>query len=61
MGNYKVTIVAPLVALLAVVLHNVYGITLEAGVQEQIIAGISAIVMLGALLYGIFKNHKKEG
>lgn len=53
------TIIAPLVALIFMILQNLFGLNVGTEVQNQIVELIVNIVALGTILYGIIKNHRK--
>lgn len=54
------TMIAPLVALLALALKLAFGIDLSEEIQAQIIDVAGSVAALGLVLYGIVKNHKKK-
>lgn len=59
MINYK-TIIAPVIAVLALVLELVFKVKLPEELQNGVIDGISNLVAIAVVIYGILKNHKIE-
>lgn len=53
------TIIAPIVAVLAIVVQLVFGVEIPEDVVEQIVAVVGNVVAIGLVVYGIVKNHKK--
>ena len=56
---YK-TIVAPIVATIAIVAQLIFGVDIGEEVQSQIVEALVNVIAVGAILYGIIKNHKRE-
>lgn len=54
------TMIAPLVALLAVALKLAFGIDLSEEIQQLIVEVTGSVAALVLILIGIFKNHKKD-
>lgn len=54
------TVIAPVVALIALVVGGVFHINIDEGVQNTIVQGLALLLTAGIALYGIVKNHKKE-
>lgn len=54
------TMIAPLVALLAVALKLAFGIDLSEELQAQIIDVTGSVIALVLILIGIVKNHNKK-
>lgn len=52
------TVIAPIVALVLYILKVTFNIEIGKGEEAQIVDGIYGIVTFGAIIYGIFKNHK---
>jgi hypothetical protein len=59
MINYK-TIIAPIIAVIALILENVLKVKLPEELQGNIVDTISNFVALAVVIYGIFKNHHIE-
>ena len=56
---YK-TIVAPIVATIAIVAQLIFGVDIGEEVQSQVVEALVNVIAVGAILYGIIKNHKRE-
>ena len=56
---YK-TIVAPVIATIAIAAQLIFKIDISEEVQNQVVEALVNIIAVGAILYGIIKNHKKE-
>lgn len=56
---YK-TVVAPIVATIAIVAQLIFGVDIGEEVQSQIVEALVNVIAVGAILYGIIKNHKRE-
>mgnify|MGYP000897930165 FL=1 len=56
---YK-TIVAPIVATIAIVAQLIFGVDIGEEVQSQIVEALVNVIAVGAILYGIITNHKRE-
>lgn len=54
------TVVAPIVSVLALVLGNVFHVTIGDTLQGQITDIVCNLFLLGIAIEGIFKNHAKE-
>lgn len=54
------TIIAPLIALLMLLLQSVFHVNIPDGLAEQLTFAIGELVAGGIVLYGIFKSHKKK-
>jgi hypothetical protein len=55
------TMIAPIVAVIAIAIKALLGIEISAEIQEQIVTGVVILGAAGYSVYGIIKNHKKEG
>lgn len=55
------SMILPFIAVLALVTKAVLGVDISAELQDQIANGIVILGGAGYVVYGIFKNHKKEG
>lgn len=60
MGGYSKTIIAPIVAVLALVVGSMFKVTIDEDTKTQIIDGASILVGAAISIYGIIKNHKKS-
>lgn len=56
---YK-TIIAPIIATIAIVVQLLFGIDISEEVQSQVVEALVNVIAVGAILYGIIKNHKRE-
>ena len=56
---YK-TIIAPIVATIAIVAQLIFGVDIGEEVQSQIVEALVNVIAVGVILYGIVKNHKRE-
>jgi len=56
MKDYK-TLIAPIVAVIAIVLQLVLKIDLPQQLQSDLVASLANLIAVGAVLYGIIKNH----
>lgn len=54
------TIIAPSIAFIFLVIKLTTGIDVDASVQAQVVDVLATGAALSTVLYGIFKNHKKE-
>lgn len=54
------SMIAPIVAVLAIAIKAITGIEVSAEIQEQIVTGVIILGAAGYSVYGIIKNHKKE-
>lgn len=59
MKNYK-TMIAPFIAVIAITLQLVLGIELPQELQNDMTSTVASVVAIGAVVYGIFKNHFAE-
>lgn len=57
--NYK-TMIAPLVAIIALAIKGLLGIEVGEDLQAQITDWVATGIFVGITIYGVFKNHKKE-
>jgi hypothetical protein len=55
------SMIAPIVAVIAIAIKAITGVEISGEIQEQIVTGIFVLGAAGYAVYGIFKNHKKEG
>lgn len=53
--------IAPIVAVIALMIKGFFGIDIPETVQAEIVTYIVGGVALGTSIWGIIKNHKKEG
>lgn len=58
MGQYSKTVIAPIVAVICLVVAGVSGVEVGDDVKSQIVDFVGYGVGLAITLYGIFKNHK---
>ncbi len=56
---YK-TVVAPIIATIAIAAQLIFKIDISEEVQNQVVEALVNIIAVGAILYGIIKNHKRE-
>lgn len=56
----KITIVAPLIAVVAIIIKLAFGINLNEDVQKQLVDVVTSVVSVSLVIDGIFRNHKKE-
>lgn len=59
MINYR-TIIAPIIAVIALVVENVLKVKLPEELQSNVVDTISNLVAIAVVIYGIFKNHHIE-
>lgn len=59
MTNYRGTVIAPIVSVIALLIGAGFNITFPTDVIDQVVSGIVAIVTSVVAIHGIFKNHKK--
>jgi hypothetical protein len=57
---YK-TMIAPIIAALALVVQLIFGVTVGEELQNQVVDVIANGIFVGVVIYGIIKNHKKKG
>ncbi len=55
------TMIAPIIAVLALFIKAVFNIEIPNEVQDQIVVAVVGIAALVTTIIGIVKNHKKEG
>lgn len=58
--KFNKSIIAPLVAVVSYIVATIFHVELPKDVQGQITDIIVQVAFIGSLVYGIFKNHKKE-
>ncbi len=56
--KYK-TIIAPIVAVIAITLQLVFGIEINQELQSEVVAALANVAIVGVTLYGILHNHFK--
>lgn len=54
------TMIAPIVAVVALLVKTFFGIEIEEDLQNQIIETIGMVVLAVVAVHGVVKNHKKE-
>lgn len=54
------TVIAPIVATIAILAQLVFGIEIPADVVDQLVVVAGNAVAIGFVIYGIVKNHKKD-
>jgi len=54
------TIIAPIVAIIALAVQFVLGIEIPDAVLNEVIVTIGNVILVGATVVGVVKNHKKE-
>lgn len=55
------TVIAPIVAVLALAAQLIFGIDISEEMQSQIVEWVANGVLIGTAIYGVVKNHKKKG
>lgn len=55
------SMVLPIIAVVALGVKALTGIEISADLQEQLATGIVILGGVAYAIYGVFKNHKKEG
>jgi uncharacterized protein (DUF697 family) len=55
------TMIAPIVAVIALAIKGFFGIEIPETVQAEIVTYLVGAIALGTTVWGIVKNHKKEG
>jgi hypothetical protein len=53
------TVIAPIVALIALIAGGVFHISIDDDTQQTIVEGIVLLITAATTLYGIIKNHNK--
>lgn len=53
------TIIAPIIAVLAITLQLVFGINIDSEVQNELIISIANLGVVGVAIHGIIKNHRR--
>jgi hypothetical protein len=56
--GYKNTVIVPIVGLVALVIKYVTGVDFDQAVQQQVTDVLTNALIVGSLIYGVFKNHK---
>lgn len=56
---YKTTI-APIVAVLAMAVQLIFGVEIPESLVNEVVVVVSNAIAVFVVIYGIFKNHKKE-
>ena len=59
MTNYK-SLIAPFVAMIAIILQLVFDVELPEGLQSSIVDSVANLVAVGVVVYGILHNHFKN-
>ena len=54
------TVIAPIIAFLAIAVQFIFGIEIPNELQEQIVYVIGNAIALGTIVYGIVKDHRAE-
>lgn len=57
---YK-TMIAPIVAVIAIAAQLIFGVDISEEVQSQLVEWIANGILIGTAIYGVVKNHKKDG
>jgi hypothetical protein len=60
MYNYK-TMIIPIVGVLAMGAQLIFGVQIDNGLQNDISDVVANLIAVGAVVYGIFKNHNTLG
>jgi len=59
MIKYK-QLIAPFVAVIFIIVQNVFGLQLGDEIQSQVLDVLANLVAVGAVIYGIAKNNVEE-
>ena len=54
------TIIAPIVAVLAMAIQLIFGVGIPESLVNEIVITVSNVVAVVVAIYGIFKNYQKE-
>jgi hypothetical protein len=54
------SMIAPIVAVIAIAVKAITGVEISGEIQEQIVTGVVILGAAGYSIYGIIKNHKKD-
>ena len=60
MMKYKKTIIAPVVAFVALVVKIGLGVEISEELQSEIAGSIANVAILATIVYGIITNHDEE-
>lgn len=58
--KFNKSVILPILAVLAMIVQGVFGVDISEELQNQIAEVVINVIGVSFLIYGVFKNHKKE-